>query len=103
MKHLAQHRGQQQIDLFHTTTDFDQGAIDKLCADAAAANINLHLTVTTRDGHLTPAQIREAVPQWREGSVWFCGPAGFGEELKRDFVKQGLPAARFHQELFAMR
>ena len=103
MKHLAHSGGQQQIDLFHTTTDFDQGAIDKLCADAAAANINLHLTVTTRDGHLTPAQIRDAVPQWREGSVWFCGPSGFGDELKRDFVKQGLPAARFHQELFAMR
>ena len=45
-----------------------------------------------------------AVPGWREASVWFCGPGGFGAALRQDFAAQGFPVEdRFHQELFAMR
>jgi len=37
-------------------------------------------------------------------SIWLCGPAGFGEALRRDFAAHGLKVdERFHQELFAMR
>lgn len=103
MQHLARFPGQQEIDLFHVTTEFDQNAIDKLREDARAANINLHVTVTTKDGRLTPEQIRAAVPEWRSASVWFCGSAAFGNDLRQDFVANGLAASNYHQELFAMR
>jgi predicted ferric reductase len=44
------------------------------------------------------------VPGWREASIWFCGPAGFGEALRHDFAAHGFPAGqRFHEELFEMR
>ena len=92
------------IDLFHTTADYDETALGKLQADAAAAAIRLHVLVDARDGRLTGDRIREAVPEWREASIWFCGPAGFGEALRNDFAAHGLPVTqRFHQELFAMR
>lgn len=92
------------IDLFHTTADYDEKAIDKLKADAKAANIRLHVLVDARDGFLTGERIRAAVPEWRKASIWFCGPAGFGKALRNDFDTQGLPVGeRFHQELFAMR
>lgn len=92
------------IDLFHTTTDYDETAIAKLKADAEAANIRLHVLVDARDGRLTGDRIRAAVPEWRAASIWFCGPARFGEALREDFAAQGLPVKdRFHQELFAMR
>lgn len=103
MKHLARFPGQQAIDLFHVTKEYDERAIAQLTADAAAANVRLHLTVTPKDGRLTPEQIRAAVPEWRSASLWFCGPAAFGDALRADFVKQGMPAANYHQELFAMR
>lgn len=103
MQHLARVPGQQSIDLFHPTAEYDEVAIDKLRALAEAANVRLHVIVSPRDGRLTPEQIREAVPDWRSASLWFCGPAAFGESLRKDFVKHGLPARRFHQELFAMR
>ena len=48
-------------------------------------------------------RIRQTVPDWRDADVWFCGPAGFGQALKRDLTALGLPGARFHQELFEMR
>lgn len=110
MKHLALERRADPelpapaVDLFHTTADYDETALAKLAADGKAANIRLHVLVDTRDGRLTGDRIRAAVPEWRRASIWFCGPAGFGEALRRDFAAHGLPVAeRFHQELFAMR
>lgn len=106
MKQLAagSDGSRQAIDFFHTTTDYDEGAITKLTADARAAGIRLHVLVDARDGRLDGQRIRAAVPQWEQASIWFCGPAGFGQALKSDFAAQGLPVKqRFHQELFAMR
>lgn len=94
----------QAIDLFHTTTDYSEEAIAKLTADAEAAGVRLHVLHDSRDGLLTGERIRAAVPDWKEASVWFCGPVGFGAALRNDFARHGLPAdERFHQELFAMR
>jgi len=110
MKHIAI-RGEvpdwplgQTIHLFHSTKDVDETALAKLAEDAKAADVRLHVLISARDVYLTGARIRESVPQWREASIWFCGPAGFGAALKQDFAAQGFPAEqRFHQELFAMR
>ncbi len=94
----------QTIDLFHTTADYSEEAIGKLTADADAAGVRLHVLHDPRDGRLTGDRIRAAVPDWKEASVWFCGPAGFGTALRDDLARHGLPAdGRFHQELFAMR
>ena len=109
MKHLAQSRRRQPgqshpaVDLFYTTASHDETVVAKLTADADAAGIRLHVLVTQRDGRLTGARIRAEMPQWREAGIWFCGPAGFGDALRGDFAAHGLPAQRFHQELFAMR
>jgi Predicted ferric reductase len=93
-----------EIDLFHATSEYDENAIAKLTADAETAGIRLHLFVDARDGRLTGDSIRAAVPEWRNASIWFCGPIGFGEALRRDFAVHGLPVnERFHQELFEMR
>ena len=94
----------QEVDLFHTTTDYSDEAIAKLAVDAKAANVRLHVLHDARDGRLSGDRIREAVPKWQEGSVWFCGPVGFGRALRRDLAAHGLPVnRRFHQELFEMR
>jgi predicted ferric reductase len=110
MKHLSMQKGApdwpvgQAIDLFHTTADVDEAALGKLAADASSADVRLHILVDARDGRLTGERIREAATQWRDASIWFCGPTGFGEALKRDFAAHGFPVKdRFHQELFAMR
>ncbi|MDW6023494.1 ferric reductase-like transmembrane domain-containing protein [Mesorhizobium sp. BAC0120] len=110
MKHMALQQQapdwpmSQTVDLFHSTADVDEEALDRLAADAKSSNVRLHVLIDARDGFLTGARIRDAVPQWREASIWFCGPVGFGAALKRDFAAQGFPVTqRFHQELFAMR
>lgn len=107
MKYLAAQpdRGTRPaIDLFHPSTDLDEDVFARLTADAAAANVHLHILIDARDGLLTGERIRATVPDWREASIWFCGPAGFGDALRRDFAGQGFDVKkRFHQELFSMR
>ena len=103
MKQLALTPGEQSIDLFHPTAEFEQAAIDKLTADARAANVRLHVLVSPRDGLLDGEKIRAAVPQWQSASVWFCGPPAFGRALRDDLLAHGLPRDAFHQELFQMR
>jgi predicted ferric reductase len=94
----------QQVDLFHTTADVDEEALAKIAVDAQSANVRLHVLIDARDGRLTGDRIRSLVSEWREASIWFCGPAGFGEALKQDLAAQDFPVhERFHQELFAMR
>ncbi|SEH56321.1 ferredoxin reductase family protein [Magnetospirillum fulvum] len=104
MQHLALLQGErpgQSIDLFHTTADYDEEALARLTADAEEAKVRLHVP---RDGRLTGERIRAMVPEWRDASIWFCGPAAFGQALRTDFAAQGLSVTqRFHQELFAMR
>jgi len=103
LKHRTTTPDAKVIDLFHPTADFEQAAIDRLTADAAAAGVRLHLLVDGKDGRLNGDRIRTAVPDWQSASFWFCGPPGFGQALREDFIAHGLPPERFHQELFQMR
>lgn len=94
----------QHIDLFHSTADVDEHALARLAADAHAADVRLHVFIDAQHGRLTGQRIRGEVPSWRDASLWFCGPAGFADALRRDFAAQGFPVhQRFHHELFQMR
>jgi predicted ferric reductase len=93
-----------RVDLFHSTADVDHDALGRLAADARAADVRLHLLIDARDGLLTGQRIRQEVPEWRDASIWFCGPTGFADALRRDFAAHGFPVReRFHHELFQMR
>ena len=91
------------VDLFYSTSLLDAAGVAALRADALAAGVTLHVLVDGQDGRLSAERIRQAVPDWRSGSVWFCGPAAFGAALRRDMLALGLTRKAFHQELFAMR
>jgi predicted ferric reductase len=103
MKILATAPDGKTIDLFHTTAVYDPHAIGLMERDAAAAGVHLHVLWDERDGRLDAARITAQVPDWQAADVWFCGPAAFGQTLKKDLMALGLPEARFHQELFEMR
>ncbi|WP_114971246.1 ferric reductase-like transmembrane domain-containing protein [Rhodoferax ferrireducens] len=103
MKTLANQPDGTTIDLFHTTAVLDETAIGKLQRDALAANVRLHVLVDARDGRLSTERICEAVPQWQSADIWFCGPTGFGQALRKDFIAKGLAPGDFHQELFNIR
>ncbi len=103
MKRLANQSDGKIIDLFHMTTVFDEKIIRKLQRHAQEAHVRLHVLVNAKDGRLNAERICQAVPEWKSGDVWFCGPPGFGQDLRRDFSLKGLSNNDFHQELFHMR
>ncbi len=103
MKDLARHSDGKPVDLYHTTKVLEPAAIGLLERDAAAAGVRLHVLWDPRDGRLDARRLAEEVPGWREAEIWFCGPAAFGRVLERELRARGLPAGRFHQELFELR
>lgn len=103
MKKLARQPDGKRIDLFYTTTHLDAEAIEMLQHDANLANVKLHVLVESRDGRLNAERICRAVPKWKSSDIWFCGPAAFGHDLRRDFCARRLDSDDFHQELFEMR
>lgn len=103
MQALAAAPAGQTIDFFHATSDYDAGVMQRLSQDAAAAGVDLHLLWQPCDGRLDAERLTRSVPEWRDADIWFCGPATFGRQLRERLLALGLPAARFHQELFDMR
>lgn len=91
------------VDLFHATAEVSPEALQRLRDDAAVSGTGLHILISPRDGRLDGAAIEAAIPDWREASFWFCGPALFGNALRRQFRALGLADADWHQELFEMR
>lgn len=93
-----------RVVMFHPTAEEDPEALALLRQDAEAAGIELHILVDRKDGRLTGERVRDAVPDWRQASLWFCGPERFGRTLREDFARQGFDVRRrFHQEMFEMR
>lgn len=98
----------QEVDLFHSSTEVDQQALYSLSADADAAGVELHVMVDAQHGRLTGERLRAKVPEWRQASIWFCGPAGagFGEvrgveaRSGRPWLPLSVSASIVHQELF---
>ncbi|MDR1063207.1 MAG: ferric reductase-like transmembrane domain-containing protein [Azoarcus sp.] len=91
------------VDLFYSTGMPDEAFIARLRRLAEAAGVALRVIANGRDRKLDGESLCAAAPAWRESSLWFCGPAGFGHALHRDLVSRGFDPAHFHRELFDMR
>ena len=103
MQTMAHQPKGRDIDLFYSTSAPDEPFLRKVRLLAEQAQIRLHITLAGKDPRLTCDGICALVSGWKDASVWFCGPAGFGKAVRQGFAEQGLPADHFHQELFDMR
>jgi predicted ferric reductase len=103
MQELEKQPDGKTVDFFHATVAGEGEEVQRLRALADRAHVTLHLWDPTARGRLTGPILREAVPEWRESDVWFCGPVEFGNDVRRDLFRTGLPASAFHQELFHLR
>jgi predicted ferric reductase len=100
---MAHQPDAKDIDLFYSTSAPDAQFLRRVQQCADLAGIGLHVALAGKDPRLTSDSICALIPDWKDASVWFCGPAGFGQALRQGFVEKGLPADHFHQELFNMR
>jgi ferredoxin-NADP reductase len=63
------------------------------------AGYRLHTRLTGASGRLTPVQLEQVCPDWREREAFACGPAGLLQTLERHWQGEDL-AARLHVERF---
>jgi predicted ferric reductase len=91
------------IDLFYATNAPDAGFMAPIRQLAQQTGVAFHLVDGSKHDRLTIEKLAAMVPEWKQADVWFCGPSGFGDTMRRAMIAQGLPASRFHQELFEMR
>lgn len=93
----------QALDLFYCTRKGDPEITQGLRELADAAGVRLHVLESTTQGQLSAQRLMDLVPQWQQASVWFCGPAAFGQSLREGLIAAGLSPGDFHQEAFEFR
>jgi predicted ferric reductase len=103
LRQLQQLPAGKKIYLYHPTSQTNAEAFAKLRADAESAGVKLEIWESRNAGHLTADRIMRDIPDWKDASVWFCGPAAFMKSMRRSFRRAGLRAKDFHNELFEMR
>jgi predicted ferric reductase len=92
------------IDFFYSASERDDDEFIQRITDASKdASVRLHILHPMKDGRLDATRICDALPDWKEAEFWFCGPAAFGNTLRKGLVSRGLSPQDFHQELFEMR
>ncbi|RQO63065.1 ferric reductase [Paucibacter sp. KBW04] len=94
---------EQGVDLFYCTRKGDPDITQRIRDLAGAAGVRLHVLESSTQGQLSAQRLMQEVPQWREASLWFCGPARFGQALREGLSAAGLAAGDFHQEAFEFR
>ncbi|GAB1394558.1 ferric reductase-like transmembrane domain-containing protein [Rhodocyclaceae bacterium] len=76
------------------------GRLETLCAGLSAIRLQVH---DARRGELLDAGMLGLADGGKaKAEVWYCGPQGLAEALKRGLAHLG-SGARFHQEAFEMR
>ncbi len=70
-------------------------------ARLAAENdsLRLHVRLTGTDGRLSPADLEELCPDWREREAFMSGPAGLLDAMEEHWERAGDPE-RLHMERF---
>ena len=94
------------IVLYRVVTDAEAVLRDELEELAHATGAALHVLVgdhTTEEGAalLSPAHLRELVPDISRRDVFLCGPPGMVTTVKKSIRAVGVPRARIHTERFA--
>lgn len=94
-----------KVDLHYCTrnreTDSFVGRLQILCA--SLPGIRLHVHSAQHGDLLTADSLKLADDHRKKAEVWFCGPRGLADALKKGLKETWNGNLRFHQEAFEMR
>lgn len=72
-----------------------------LCAELPS--VRLHIHDRAAGDELTPERLAATATTGQRAEVWFCGPRGFGDQLKAGLARLWGRRLRFRREAFEMR
>ncbi len=92
-------------DFHYCTRDREQDSfvarLEALCA--ALPGIRLHVHGAKQGEVLSAEALAATQARQKHTEVWFCGPQGLGEKLRKGLQRSWKGPLRFHQEAFEMR
>lgn len=93
------------VDLHYCTrnreTDRFVERLEALCA--ALPDVHLHIHSTEHGEVLTAGELGLGGDERKKAELWFCGPRGLADALKKGLKESWNGSLRFHQEAFEMR
>lgn len=94
-----------EADLHYCTRNRDNdhfiGQLQGLCENLPG--VRLHVHSAEHGDMLTAESLTPAHTKAQNAEVWFCGPRGLADVLKRGLRESGITGLRFHQEAFELR
>lgn len=98
------HSSGRHIELFYCRDNDKQQYFVKLLEffTDKLPNVNLHVYTASHNEFLCAERVARRL-NLTQSSVSFCGPVGFGENLKQHLTDMGLARQNFHSERFSMR
>ncbi|MFZ4537656.1 ferredoxin reductase family protein [Propionivibrio sp.] len=95
----------QEADLHYCTRNHEidpfVGRLQTLCA--ALPGIRLYIHSAKHGEVLTAGSLKLSDSKKNKADVWFCGPSGLADALKKGLKDEWNGRLRFHQEAFEMR
>lgn len=94
-----------EADLHYCTRNADQDPmverLRELCQGFHGINLQIH--DSSKGGVLSAENLSAGGQSATTAEVWFCGPAGLGQAIKRGLRAAPLRLSRFHKEEFQFR
>ena len=75
--------------------------LETLCAQLPS--LRLKVISSARQQRLSAAMLDDRARKEAVTEVWFCGPRGLADSLRKGLHEMGVSRFRFHQEAFEMR
>lgn len=92
------------VDLYYCTRQRTDDPfverLETLCAQLPSVRLHVH---ANGDVPLTAAMLHARHGDGRSRDIWFCGPRGLADSLRKGLRRLGMGRVRFHQEAFEMR
>lgn len=96
--------GEYKIDLFYSVKDQKETAFAEELKNIADRNKNLkfHLHFSDKFGYITADAVLKKAGNSKETEIFLCGPGGFMQSLRSQFVNLGFDNKKIYSEEFSL-
>lgn len=98
---LSQNKTVDNVDFFYSARGDNPYKV--LAELSSKTGVRFHYRDTSKNGRLSFDIIKEKIKDIKNTSLWFCGPAVFGDELRNNAKKYGINERDIHYDSFDMR
>jgi len=94
-----------KIDLYYTVKNNSEAAFGEEFEKIAEQNINFkfHQHFSEKEGYISANFISQNSQNLKDAEIFLCGPLGFMQSLRKQFIKLGFINKKIHSEEFSIK